>query len=350
MDNRAAMLDRIKTINIKQFPFPQIKAADALVKVDYNGVCGSDVHYFEYGINGNNPCIFPFLLGHECSGTVVDVGKEVSDLKVGDRVAIEPGIPCGACVACKSGKYNLCEKMEFLSAPPYYGSLRDYLAYPAHLLVKLPDQVSLMEGCLIEPLSVGIHAVRQSGVRLGDSVLICGSGCIGLVTLLAAKAAGASRVILADRIENRLAFAKKLGAYGTINTAAREIKPALAEMTSSRMVNRIIDTTGAEQLVRILPEIITRGGVITLLGSSPKEYIQINVVELINKEIKIKTVFRYRNIFPLAVDAIADGSIDIKSIVTEVYDFERTQQAFERASNDKDGTIKLVIRSDSAFE
>ena len=158
-----------------------------------------------------------FMLGHECAGTIVEVGKEVEKLKVGDRVALEPGITCGKCEFCKSGHYNLCPDVVFLATPPVQGCNEEFIAFPEDMCFKLPENVSTKEGALIEPLSVGFYAAEQGNVGTGDTVVILCSGCIGLVTLLACKAHGAGQIIVADLVQARLDKAMELGATAVIN-------------------------------------------------------------------------------------------------------------------------------------
>ena len=346
MKNYAAMLEKVENIVIRETDIPEPGPGEALIRVAYNGICGSDVHYFESGINGDNPCQFPFLLGHECSGVVLRLGENADNLKIGARVAVEPGVMCGTCEWCKEGKYNLCRDMRFLAAPPYHGSLQKYMAFPAHMLFPLPPSVSLLEGSLIEPLSVGIHAVGQAGVEMGENVMVYGAGCIGLVTILAARAAGASSVYVVDRLANRLEHASKMGATRTFGVEKESLMDVIMEVTGGKGVDKLIDTTGAPSLIGTAPELVRRGGRIVLLGSSPDIYVPINVVQLINKEILVNTVFRYRNIFPQAIRAVADGALDIRQIVSDVYDFEHAQEAFMRASHNKNETIKVLIKMD----
>ena len=175
-----------------------------------------------------------FMLGHECAGTVVEVGAGVEDLKVGDRVALEPGITCGKCEACKSGHYNLCPDVVFLATPPVQGCNEEYIAFPADMCFKLPENVSTKEGALIEPLSVGFYAAEQGAVNTGDTVIILGAGCIGLVTLLACKAHGAGQIIVADLVDARLEKAMELGATAVVNSGKEDIFAKVQELTGGR--------------------------------------------------------------------------------------------------------------------
>ncbi len=167
---------------------PKAKDNEVLVKLEYVGICGSDLHYYETGAIGDYVVKPPFVLGHEPGGTVVEVGKNVKHLKAGDRVALEPGKTCGHCEFCRTGRYNLCPDVVFFATPPVDGVFQEYVAHEADLCFKLPDNVDTMEGALIEPLAVGFHAAIQGGARAGQTAVVMGAGCIGLVTMMALKA------------------------------------------------------------------------------------------------------------------------------------------------------------------
>jgi L-iditol 2-dehydrogenase len=199
----AVMTDIMKMEFIRR-DIPQPKAGEVLVKLEYVGVCGSDLHYFENGRISDFIVKPPFVLGHEAGGVVVEVGSGVDHLKPGDKVALEPGKTCGHCEFCRTGRYNLCPDVIFFATPPVDGVFQEYVAHEAGLCFKVPDTMSSMEAALIEPLAVGFHAAVTGGTRLGQTALVTGSGCIGLVSMMAAKALGVSRVFVSDVIKKRL--------------------------------------------------------------------------------------------------------------------------------------------------
>lgn len=344
MKNRAVYMTGLKKMEIREIEIPVPKEKEVLVKLEYVGICGSDVHYLEHGKIGNFIVNGDFILGHECAGTIAAVGEGVKDLKIGDKVALEPGCTCGQCEFCKTGRYNLCPDVEFLATPPYDGCLMNYISFPANMAFKLPDNVSTKEGALVEPLAVGLHAASQGGVRLGDKVVILGAGCIGLVTLLACKAFGATDVIVVDVIEKRLEAAKKLGASQVIN--ARDVNAAekIAELTDGKGVDKVIETAGSEFTIKQTPYLVKRGGTIVLVGLAPKDIIEFDFMQIMTKEAEIKSVFRYRNLYPAAIGAIADGKIDVKGIVTHEFDFEDTKKAFDFVIENKNDVVKAVIK------
>ena len=343
---KGAYMQGIDKMILKEIPVPTAEGKQVLVKIEYVGICGSDVHYFHHGCCGAYKVDLSedFMLGHECAGTVVEVGKEVTDLKVGDRVALEPGITCGKCEFCKSGHYNLCPDVVFLATPPVQGCYEQYIAFPEDMCFKLPENMSTLEGCLIEPLSVGFYAANQGEVQTGDTVVILGAGCIGLVTLLACKAHGAGQMIVVDLVDARLEKAKELGATAVINSKEKDVFQEVERLTGGRGGDVVFETAGSAVTIAQTPFLVRRGGTITLVGISAQEEINYNFAQIMDKEASIKSVFRYRNIYPKAISAVASGAIDVKSIVTHEFDLEHIQEAFDEAVNNKTDLVKAVIK------
>ena len=343
---KGAFMRGIDKMVIKEIPVPEIGKKEVLVSLEYVGICGSDVHYFHNGCCGSYKVDLSedYMLGHECAGTIVKVGEEVERLKVGDRVALEPGITCGECEQCKSGHYNLCPDVVFLATPPVQGCNEEYIAFPENMCFKLPDNVSTKEGALIEPLSVGFYASEQGGVKTGDTVVILGSGCIGLVTLLACKADGAGKIIVADLVEARLQKAIELGAAEVINSGKEDALKKIEELTNGRGADVVFETAGSPVTIAQTPFIVRRGGTITLVGISAKEEITYNFAQIMDKEATIKSVFRYRNIYPKAIAAVSSGAINVKGIVTHEFDLEHIQDAYDEAVNNKTDLVKAVIK------
>lgn len=330
----------IDHLEFRNVPYPQIGPEEILVKIQCVGICGSDVHYLRHGRIGDFVVEKDMILGHECAGKIVEVGKDVHSLQVGDTVALEPGVPCGKCHDCLSGKYNLCKDVKFMATPPYDGAFVQYVAYPANMAFKLPDSMDARQGALLEPLSVGLHAARQGGVTLGDHVVIIGSGCIGLVTLLACKAMGATQITVMDLRDERLAYAKRLGATHTINSSKCNPVEEALKITNGEGFDKVFETAGAAAATQMTIPLVKRGGCVVLVGMPAEDAIPLNTVSLICKEAEIKTVFRYRNIYPLAIEAVSEGKIDVSGIVSHEFKFCDLQKAFDCNSPD---VIKIVI-------
>ncbi|NMB42562.1 MAG: NAD(P)-dependent alcohol dehydrogenase [Clostridiales bacterium] len=344
MENKAVFMTGINSMETRTVDIPEIKENEVLVKIEYVGICGSDSHYLESGAIGDFVVEGDFILGHECAGEVVKLGSKVTDLEVGDKVALEPGITCGECEFCKTGKYNLCPDVEFLATPPYHGCLVNYLAFPANMCFKLPSNITSKEGALVEPLAVGMHAAEQGKVTLGDSVIILGAGCIGLVTLLACKAYGATDITVVDVMQKRLDFATALGASRVINASEEDPVKVMDKITNGRGLDVVIETAGSKVTIKQTSYLVKSGGTIVLVGMAPEDIVDYNFAKIMAKEATITSVFRYRNIYKKAIDAISKGIIDVSGIVTHEFDFEDTAKAFEYVSKNKNDVVKAVIK------
>jgi len=340
---RAVLMPEIRKMEMIQLDIPQIESDEVLIKVKHVGICGSDVHYYEYGRIGDFVVENPIILGHEFAGEIVEVGSLVKHLKSGDEVTVEPGKPCGKCKYCMSGDYNLCPDMIFMATPPINGCLSEYLAYPAHLCYKLPDNMSTAEGALVDPVAVGYHAAFQGYAKVGKSAIVLGAGCIGLMSMMALKTAGVSPVCITDVLDNRLVKAMELGADGVYKAEDdKYIEKAKADLNNEGF-DIVIETAGSPYTIRQSTKLVNRGGVIVLVGMSPNSENVVDTAELMAKEAAITTVFRYKNIWPIAISAIASGEFPVHKIVSATYPFEKTKEAFERCVHDKENVIKVVI-------
>lgn len=333
----------LRKLRFAEKPVPTPEDGEALVKVEYVGVCGSDLHFFEFGCIGDIKVEYPFVLGHEAAGTVVSVGKDVTGLKVGDRVALEPGITCGKCEFCKTGRYNLCPDVRFFATPPIGGVFQEYVAHPADLCFKLPDNVDCLEGAMVEPLSVGFHAVDRSEGRLGDSAVVFGSGCIGLCTVLALQANGITDITVVDILDCRLEMAKKLGAK-TVNGAKEDTLLRCAEITGGKGFDLAFETAGTAITTNNAMRAVKKGATVTLIGYSKKGSMELPTSLMIDKELNIKTIFRYRHSYPKIIAAIAAGRIDVKQIVTDIFDFDDIQKGLDASIDCKDTIVKAAIK------
>ena len=341
---KTAVMLGIGKMGFEQRPIPVPKDDEVLVKLEYVGICGSDLHYYESGAIGNYVVEPPFVLGHEPGGTVVEVGANVRHLKVGDRVALEPGKTCGKCEFCKTGRYNLCPDVVFFATPPVDGVFQEYVAHEADLCFKLPENVSTLEGALIEPLAVGFHAARQGGAQAGQTAVVTGSGCIGLVSMMVLKAMGVNRVYMVDVMEKRLEKALELGADGAINAAKEDVLAKIAELTDGRGVDLVIETAGTQVTTVQAIHMAKKGATIVLVGYSRTGELTLPVSLALDKELTFKTVFRYRHIYPMAIEAVAAGRINLKGIVTNCYDLDDVQQAMDDSVKNKADIVKAVVR------
>ena len=289
------------------------------------------------------------VLGHESAGVVVDVGEKVSTLKKGDRVAMEPGVPCRRCARCKEGKYNLCWEMAFAATPPYDGTLAGYYSLPEDFCYKLPENVSLEEGALVEPLAVAVHITKQANVKHGDSVVVFGAGPVGLLCCAVVKALGASKVIAVDIQKPRLEFAKSFAAtsiYESQKVSAAENAKNLIEQNCLGVgADVAIDASGAEPSVQTAMQVLRTGGSY-VQGGMGKDEITFPILAACTKELTIKGSFRYGSgDYKLAVELISSGQVDAKKLISRTVKFEDAEQAFQDVKAGKG--IKIIIEGPS---
>jgi len=330
-------------------PIPELKSdRDVLVQVKITGICGSDVHYWQHGRIGDFVVKAPMVLGHESSGIVTKVGSAVTTVKVGERVALEPGIPCRHCVPCKAGKYNLCPDMKFAATPPYDGTLAKYYVLPEDFCVPLPQNVSLEEGALVEPLSVGVHIMKQAEIKPGQSIVVFGAGPVGLLCCAVARAFGASKVIAVDINQDRLDFALKYAATGTFNPMTQggkspsENADKINELFGFPVgVDVAVDASGAQPSIVTAIHVLRNGGTFVQAGMG-KPDIDFPIVAMCCKEITMKGSFRYGpGDYKLAVDLIAAGRVSVKELVTGRVKFGQAEEAFNQVLGGKG--IKILI-------
>lgn len=340
---KVAVMEGIRKMAYVQKPIPEPKNDEVLVRVEYVGICGSDLHYYETGAIGEYVVKPPFVLGHEAAGTVVEVGMDVKNLRIGDRVALEPGITCGQCEFCRKGEYNLCPDVVFFATPPVDGVFQEYVAHKASLCFKLPDNVNTLEGALIEPLAVGFHAANQGGAHIGQTVVVMGAGCIGLMSMMALKAEGVSRVYVVDIMQKRLDKALELGADGVINGKDEDAVNAVWKLTAGAGCDLVVETAGTELTTRQAIEMAKKGSTIVLVGYSKTGEMTLPMSLALDKELTFKTVFRYRHIYPMAIDAVASGKVNLKDAVTNIFGFGDIQNAMDRSVADKANIVKAVV-------
>lgn len=343
---KVAVMNGIGQMGFIERPVPQPADNEVLVKLEYVGICGSDMHYYETGRIGDYIVEPPFVLGHEPGGTVVEVGKNVKHLKPGDRVALEPGKTCEHCEFCREGKYNLCPDVVFFATPPVDGVFQEYVAHEADLCFKLPENVDTLEGALIEPLAVGFHAANQGGAHAGQTAIVFGAGCIGLVSMMALKAEGVSRVYVVDIMQKRLDKAVELGATGIINSQEIDVLKEVERLTEGRGADLVIETAGMEITTRQAIHIARKGANIVLVGYSKSGEMTLPMSLALDKELTFKTVFRYRHIYPMAIEAVASGKVNLKGIVTNVFHFDDIQNAMDSSVRDKANIVKSVVKID----
>jgi len=344
MENKGAYLVGKKQYEVRDAPMPVIENDnDVLVKIEYVGVCGADIDMWEKGRYGIFDVEYPQIIGHEASGVVVEVGKAVTNLKPGDKVALEPGIPCGVCARCVTGEYNLCGSVVFKGAPPVTGCNQLYVTHPAQWCFILPENLSTRDGALLEPLAVGMHTVNQGNLGVGDTVVIFGGGTIGLCILNACKAKGATKIIVIEQSPARIKAAEKMGAI-VVDFKKCDITEKIMELTGGCGADVAIEASGSAKAFMQCTSVLRGGGTIVCVGLGPEPVIEFDYQSAIYKEVTIKTVARYRHVYPSCISCLAIGSISTEGIITHEFGYEDIQKAYEFAFDNKDIAIKTIVK------
>ncbi|CAM2178851.1 NAD(P)-dependent alcohol dehydrogenase [Burkholderia cenocepacia] len=343
---KALVLERTRELALRDIDLPQaVGPGDVRIKVHTVGVCGSDVHYYVHGGIGPFRVDAPMVLGHEASGTVVETGANVTHLRVGDRVCMEPGVPRLDSPATLRGLYNLDPDVRFWATPPIHGCLTPFVVHPAAFTYRLPDNVSFAEGAIVEPLSIGLQAAKKAAMKPGDLAVVIGAGTIGAMTALAALAGGAARVILADVVPDKLALFAGNPAVTTVDVRTRPLADAVAEASGGWGADVVFEASGSANAYAGLVDLMCPGGCAVLIGM-PVAPVPLDVVALQAKEGRIESVFRYANIFPRALALIASGAIDVKPFISRTFPFSEGVRAFEEAASGHPRDVKIQIEMD----
>ncbi|KAL1903575.1 L-arabinitol 4-dehydrogenase [Sporothrix stenoceras] len=347
-----------------------LKPGEVTVAIRSTGICGSDVHFWKHGCIGPMIVTADHVLGHESAGEVIAVHPDDAavandplkghNLKVGDRVAIEPNIICGACTPCLTGRYNGCERVAFLSTPPVDGLLRRYVNHPAVWCHKIGDTMTWEEGSMLEPLSVALAGLHRAKIELGDPVLICGAGPIGLITAISARAAGACPLVITDVDAGRLEFAAKLvpgiktvNVGGGARPAPTDPIDGPAEETAKKIVAEgfggvepllAIDCTGVESSIASAVWAVQFGGRVFVIGVGRNE-IRMPFMRASVREVDLQFQYRYSNTWPRAIRLVQSGLVDLKPLVTHRFKLEDAIEAFRTSSDPSTGAIKVQIQS-----
>lgn len=346
--NNSFVLSGPKNIVYEDRPIPELKDPhDVLLQVNFTGICGSDIHYWQHGKIGEYVVKDPMVLGHESSGTVLKAGLAVKSLKEGDRVAMEPGIPCRRCVRCKEGYYNLCTDMQFAATPPFDGTLAKYYILPEDFCYKLPDNVSLEEGALLEPLAVAVHITRQSHIKHGSTAVIFGAGPVGILCAAVAKALGAIKVVSVDINQERLDFVKKFvepigSTYLSQKISAEEnAANIIRENDLGDGADVAIDASGVEPSIQAAIHVLRKGGSY-VQGGMGRDECTFPIMAACTKELKISGSFRYsQGDYQTALNLVSSGAVKVKDVISRKVKFEDALQAFEDIRDGKG--IKVLI-------
>ncbi|WP_214470244.1 NAD(P)-dependent alcohol dehydrogenase [Mesorhizobium sp. dw_380] len=340
---RALVLEKKGELSLREIALPlDVGPDDVRIAIHTVGVCGSDVHYYTHGAIGSYVVRAPMVLGHEAAGVVVETGANVTALKVGDRVCMEPGVPNLSSRATKLGIYNVDPDVRFWATPPVHGVLAPYAVHPAAFTYKLPDNVSFAEGAMVEPFAIGMQAASRARIVPGDVAVVVGCGPIGIMIALAALAGGCSKVLISDFSAPKLKIAAQYAGIVPVNIGEQSLVDAVAAATDNWGADIVFEASGSPKAFADLFDVVRPGGAVVLVGL-PVEPVALNVPAAISKEVRIETVFRYANIFDRALQLIASGKVDLKPLITGTYDFSDSIKAFERAAQGNPEDVKLQI-------
>ncbi len=329
--NRSAVLHGVKDLRIEDREIPTPGPGEVLVRVEATGICGSDIHYFEHGRVGQFVVTAPMVVGHESAGVIVEVGEGVVASRKGQRVALEPGVPCRHCEQCRSGRYNLCPDMRFFATPPIDGSITGYVAIDADFAHPAPEGLSSEQAAMAEPVAVGVWACRRASVVSGDRVMVTGAGPIGLFTAQVAHAFGAARVTVTDISDPRLDAARALGLE-----VERSDEPGEAEF------DVLLECSGAPAALELGLRRMAPAGRVVLVGMGADE-VSIAVPQVQGRELTLTGIFRYANTYPAALALIASGAVQVDPVITHRFAVEETEAAMSIARKDPTALKSMVL-------
>jgi L-iditol 2-dehydrogenase len=342
---KAQVLTGIRRMEMQDVPDPKIvRDTDVLLKIEEVGVCGSDIHYYETGRIGSQIVKYPFIVGHECAGRVVSVGKGVTGLKPGQLVAVEPAISCLQCDQCLSGREHTCRKLVFLGCPGQIaGCLSEYLVMPEECCFLIDGKLTATQGVLAEPFAIGFYAVRQSQIQLGAKIAIFGAGPIGLSCMAAAKAMGAGKIYMTEIVPERVMLAQRNGADWGGNPHQEDIVKAINNIEPGQM-DIAYECAGQQETLTQAIELLKPGGKLMIVGIPREDRIYFAPDLVRRKELTLVNVRRQNHCTQKAIDLQAEGKVNLDFMVTHRFDFTQTQDAFDLVAGYKDGVVKAIIK------
>lgn len=340
---KAAFLCGARDVRLGTQPDPRPGPGEALVRVRAVGICGTDIHYYRDGHVGPTKIVEPLVMGHEFAGEVVELGPGVTEVKVGDRVAVDPAMSCERCESCLNGYPNLCFYPKFVGTPPYHGGLREYVAHPAHLLFPFPQELTFVEGALLEMLGVAIHSIDLPRLKLADTVAVLGCGPIGLLIADLARRAGAIKVYCTDILPWRVQVARERGADLALNPNETDVVAAILEATHGRGVDVAFDVAGALETPQQAVDVVKPGGKVVITGINAEDRIPLHATEARRKGVTIRLVRRMKHVYPRAIALASNRVVELASLATHRYPLDRVLDAFRTVDEQVPGMVKVVV-------
>jgi L-iditol 2-dehydrogenase len=324
-------------------PIPEPGAGEVRLRITSVGVCASDLHYYRDGRIGATVVKEPLVIGHEAAGVVDALGEGVTSHKVGDRVAIEPTNPCGKCELCRAGHYNVCPNVRFFGTPPENGCFREYLTWPAACALKVPDSMTHDEAAIVEPMAVGIYAVKLAEVKPDQTVAVLGAGAIGLSTVQAARVAGIKRIIVSEPVQARRDLAKRLGASEVIDPSTVDAEKEFARLTDGHGPDVVIECTGEDDATLAASRIVRILGRIVVVGIPNRDTYTFEASPSRRKEMTVVFCRRSNLVAETAIEWIAEGKVDAACMATHRFPLEDTAKAMELAMSRDDGVVRAIV-------
>ncbi len=345
------MLTALGRIEERRIERPAIESPDdVLLKIEYVGVCGSDVHYYETGRIGSQVVQYPYQVGHECSATVVAIGSAVKDLTPGQTVAVEPAVSCQACDQCRANRPHTCRNLKFLGCPGQIpGCLSEYLVMPAACCLPIDGKITLQQGVLCEPFAIGVYAVQQSAAGPPMAVGVLGAGPIGLSCLAAVRAQGVEAVYMTEIIPERIEIARQAGADWVGNPQREDVLAAVADRCPEGL-DVVCECAGRQETLDQAVEMLKPGGKLMLIGIPREQRVDFCPDLIRRKEISMINVRRQNHCTPKAIDLIAQKKVDLDFMITHTFRFDQTAEAFDLVADYRDGVVKALIKMDAATE
>lgn len=348
---KVAVFTGIRGLEIRSGAKPVLKRpGDVMLRVDTMGVCGSDVHYYTAGRIGDQLVDYPATLGHECAGTVVEVGSNVAKLKVDQRVAVDPAISCGLCDQCRQGRPHTCRKLLFLGCPGQApGAAAEYITIVAESCHPIPDSMTMVQAALVEPLSVGVYAQRLAKMQAGGAVAILGSGPIGLCVLMAVRAICPSRTYLTDLLDNRLEVATRCGADWTGVPTREDVMESILTKEPEGL-DYVFECAGEQETLDQAIELLKPGGTLVMVGIQDTDRVSFKLDAMRRKELRLQNVRRQNDCMAPAIDLVARGAVDVDPLATHHFQLDETKAAFDLVADYADGVVKAIVHVSSLTE
>jgi threonine dehydrogenase-like Zn-dependent dehydrogenase len=327
-------------IRIEDVPNPEVGKEDVLIRVKAVGICGSELHAYD-GISKRR--VPPLIMGHEFSGEIAETGENVTEFAKGNRVVVNPLIRCGTCEPCSLGYGNVCRHLRLIGMHKS-GALAEYTSAPASNCHLLPEQLSFEEGALVEPFAVGVHAVNRASIQIGDTIVVVGTGIIGLMIIQAAKASGSHRIFVTDLFDYKLNIARRLGADFTVNARTADPANHVLGATKEQGADVVFEAVGLETTLRQATKMTKPLGNLVVVGNLAKN-VQFDIMDIVTREIDVYGSYSYTSKeFKRALDFMNDERIDVKYMITNVLSLDKTKNGFELLSKKEMGIVKVLVR------